>query len=182
MGAVKRWYEDCACRGFVPVSEECVDHLHCMRDDEGMPWIEITDDDEDGPGISMATARRLIDLGAATQEIASFMECFGDMCPRPATAPAAATHTLADHLSELRYYARNVWPARLWAWGFVAAAATVATAARRLGLRRIATAAIWWAYDLADHDPADSTWETIERFAPWAWTAEGRFRPEDGQL
>lgn len=179
MGAMKRWYEDCACRGIVPVSEECVDGLHCLRDDEGMPWIEIAENGEDGPVITMATARRLIALGAADDEIASFVECFGGMYSVPVPVP---TNTIADHLSELRYYARNVWPASLWAWGFVAAAATVATAARRLGLRRLATGAIWWAYDIADHDPADATWETIERFASWAWTAEGRFRPEDGQL
>lgn len=179
MGGVKRWYEDCACKGFVPVSEECVDGLHCLRDDEGMPWIEVIDGGEDGQGISMATARRLISIGAADDEIAMFVECFGDMCPLPKPAP---TYTLADHLSELRYYARNVWPARLWAWGFVAAASMIATGARWVGLRRIATAAIWWAYDIADHDPADATWETIMRFAPWAWTAEERFRPEDGQL
>lgn len=181
MGAVKRWYENCAVKGFVPVSEECVDGLHCLRDDEGMPWIDILDG-EDGQGISMATARRLIALGAADREIAQFVDCFGGLCPPPAPAPAAPTYTLADHLSELRYNVAWVWPARLWAWGFVAAASMIATAARRLGLRRIATAAIWWAYDIADHDPADATWETIMRFAPWAWTAEARFRPEDGQL
>lgn len=81
MGAMKRWYEDCACRGIVPVSEECVDGLHCLRDDEGMPWIEVIDGGEDGPTISMATARRLIAVGAADQEITQFVECFGGMCP-----------------------------------------------------------------------------------------------------
>lgn len=88
-------------------------------------------------------------------------------------------YTLADRLGDLRYMVAYVWPARLWAAGVVTAAATAATVARRLGLRSVAIKAAWYAYDVADHDPADDTWETIRRFAPWAWTADDHFRPDE---
>lgn len=93
--------------------------------------------------------------------------------------PDPSVYTMADRLSDLRYMAVYVWPARLWASGVVATAAATATAARRLGFRRLAMAAVWYAYDVADHDPADDTWGTIMRFAPWAWTADERFRPAE---
>lgn len=85
--------------------------------------------------------------------------------------------TLKDRLEDARYMAAYVWPARLAAAAVIHWAAFVANMARAAGLRRLALRATTYAYDIADHDPADSTWELHRQLMPWAWSMDGRFRP-----
>jgi len=88
MGAVKRFYEDCAEAGRCPLSTEAfgyLDDLECERD---IDWIGYCEHDYVGRDgrlyveecITMESARRLISEGLAHPEIVNFVECFGDMC------------------------------------------------------------------------------------------------------
>jgi hypothetical protein len=74
------------------------------------------------------------------------------------------------------YYMTMVLPAKVAAPAVVEWAAMLANAARGLGLRRLAVAAAIYGYDIADHDPADATWELHRRRLPWAYMS-GSFRP-----
>lgn len=85
--------------------------------------------------------------------------------------------TLKDRLEDATYMAAYVWPARLAAPAVIHWAAFVANMAMHCGCRRLALRATTYAYDIADHDPADSTWELHRQLMPWAWAGEGRFRP-----
>lgn len=87
-----------------------------------------------------------------------------------------AEYTLADRVSDAWYMMSMVYPAGLSAPAVIRAAAVVANLARAAGLRRLSIRATMYAYDIADHDPADATWELHRRKMPWAWSREG-FRP-----
>ena len=90
MGAVKRFYEDCAEAGRVPLSIETLDYLddiECLRD---LDWIGYTEHDHRSAVtgllvshdcITMESARRLVAEGLANDEIIGFVECFGGMAP-----------------------------------------------------------------------------------------------------
>lgn len=85
--------------------------------------------------------------------------------------------TLRDHIEDLTYTAGIVWPARLAATSCVEAAGLVCRLAMACGMRRLAIRTAIWAYDIADHDPADATWELHRQRMPWAWAGAGVFRP-----
>lgn len=110
--------------------------------------------------------------GPAVEEAAARLAAAGWHVPRPVRM------TMADRLRDCVETATTIWPARLAARQTVRVAATAATMARRLGLRRLAGRLAAWAYDLADHDPADDSWDTLHRHAPWVADAvEGGIRP-----
>lgn len=89
MGAVKRFYEDCATAGRCPVSRETLDYLDDVESRHQLDWIGYTEHDftsHDGRPcvqdcITLDAARRLVAEGLANHEIAFFVECFGDMAP-----------------------------------------------------------------------------------------------------
>jgi hypothetical protein len=85
MGAVKQFYEECACVGRCPLGTEThnyLDGLECR-------WIEFTEhaytgydgDTYTAECITMESARRLVAEGLANDEITMFVECFGGYCP-----------------------------------------------------------------------------------------------------
>ena len=89
MGAVKRFYEECAEAGRCPLSRETfglLDDLECER---GLDWIGYCEQEYVGHDgceywqecITMESARRLIAEGLANDEIKDFVECWGDSCP-----------------------------------------------------------------------------------------------------
>jgi hypothetical protein len=89
MGAVKRFYEDCAEAGKCPISREAWDYLDGLEAaDTTLDWIAYCEHDYAGRDgrlyveecIEMESARRLIAEGLAHPEIVNFMECFGNMC------------------------------------------------------------------------------------------------------
>jgi|694.fasta_scaffold83744_7 hypothetical protein len=85
-------------------------------------------------------------------------------------------YTLTDRISDAWYMGTMVYPARLAAPAVIEWAAAVANLAMITGFRRLAIRAAIYAYDIADHDPADATWELHRQRMPWAWSSEG-FRP-----
>jgi len=84
--------------------------------------------------------------------------------------------TLEDLIDSPTYNLTMVLPARVAAPAVIEWAAMVANAARGVGLRRLAIRAAVYGYDIADHDPADSTWGLHRRLFGWAYTG-GSFRP-----
>ena len=90
MGAVKRFYEDCAEAGRVPLSVETFDYLddvECLPD---LDWIGYCEHEHRSAVtgllvtqdcITMESARRLVAEGLANDEIQFFVECWGDLCP-----------------------------------------------------------------------------------------------------
>jgi len=89
MGAVKRFYEECAEAGRCPLSRETFDYLDDVERQHGLDWIGYCEHDYPALGgllvahdcITMESARRLIAEGLANDEIKDFVECFGDYCP-----------------------------------------------------------------------------------------------------
>ena len=90
MGAMKRFYEDCAEAGRVPLSVETFDYLGGLEAaDTTLDWIGYCEHDyTDRNGrrgyedcITMESARRLIAEGLANDEIIAFVEYWGDLCP-----------------------------------------------------------------------------------------------------
>lgn len=84
--------------------------------------------------------------------------------------------TLEDLIYDPIYNLTMVLPAKLAAPTLIEWAAMICNTALGLGLRRLAIRAAAWAYDLADHDPADSCWELHRARFRWAYSA-GSFRP-----
>lgn len=90
MGAVKRFYEDCAEAGRCPVTREAFDYLDDLESARQIDWIGYCEHDYTGRDgrlrvedcITLEYARRLVAEGMANDEIVSFVECFGD-CYRP---------------------------------------------------------------------------------------------------
>ena len=90
MGAMKRFYEDCATAGRCPVSVETLDALDDVECRLGLDWIGYCEHDYrvrsgllvSHDCITLESARRLVAEGLANDEIAFFVECFGD-CNRP---------------------------------------------------------------------------------------------------
>jgi len=90
MGAMKRFYEDCAAAGRCPIGRETWSYLDDLESiDHTIDWIEYTEHDyecHDGrlvveDCITIESARRLLAESLANAEIAAFVETFGDMCP-----------------------------------------------------------------------------------------------------
>ena len=90
MGAVKRFYEDCAEAGRVPLSGETLDYLDDVECRHQLDWIDYCEHDYRSPVtgllvsrdcITMESARRLIAEGLANDEIIAFVEYWGDCCP-----------------------------------------------------------------------------------------------------
>jgi hypothetical protein len=90
MGAVKRFYEDCATAGRCPVGRETLDYLDDMECLLDIDWIGYTEHDYRSAVtgllvshdcITMESARRLVAEGLANDEIKDFVDCFGDCCP-----------------------------------------------------------------------------------------------------
>ena len=89
MGAMKRFYEDCAAAGRCPISRETFDYLDDVECEHGIDWIGYCEHDyecHDGrlvveDCITIESARRLMAESLANAEIAAFVETFGDMCP-----------------------------------------------------------------------------------------------------
>lgn len=88
------------------------------------------------------------------------------------------SYTLSDRIEDALYLATIVWPARWAPRACIRAAGITANTGLRLGWRQLARSATRWAYDVADHDPADATWELHRDVMPWAWADQGVFRPE----
>ena len=91
MGAMKRFYEDCATAGRCPLSVETLDALDDVECRLGLDWIGYCEHDYRSPVtgllvshdcIALESARRLVAEGLANDEITGFVECFGD-CNRP---------------------------------------------------------------------------------------------------
>ena len=90
MGAVKRFYEDCATAGRCPISRETWDYLDGLEAaDTTLDWIAYCEHDYVGRDgrlyvedcITMESARRLIAEDMATAEIIAFIEYWGGCCP-----------------------------------------------------------------------------------------------------
>jgi len=89
MGAVKRFYEECAEAGRCPLTTETFDYLDDIECQHGLDWIGYCEHDYRSIGgllvsqecITMESARRLVAEGLANDEITMFVECFGDYCP-----------------------------------------------------------------------------------------------------
>ena len=89
MGAVKRFYEECAEAGRCPISREAFDYLDAIEWACDLDWIGYCEHDYRSAGgllvtqdcITMESARRLVAEGLANDEIRVFVEYFGDYCP-----------------------------------------------------------------------------------------------------
>jgi len=89
MGAMKRFYEDCAEAGRCPITRETFDYLDDVECQHGLDWIGYCEHDYRGYDgrlyvadcIDMDSARRLVAVGLANDEIASFVECFARPLP-----------------------------------------------------------------------------------------------------
>lgn len=90
MGAMKRFYEECAEAGRCPLTRETFDYLDDVECRHQLDWIEYCEHDLfDEAGrmvgfedcITMKSARRLVAEGFANDEIEFLVECFGDCCP-----------------------------------------------------------------------------------------------------
>ena len=86
MGAMKRFYEDCAEAGRCPVSVETLDYLDDVECENRLDWIGYCEHDYRSAVtgllvshecITLESARRLIAEGMANDEIESFVGCFG---------------------------------------------------------------------------------------------------------
>lgn len=84
--------------------------------------------------------------------------------------------TLEDLIDSPIYSLTMVIPARVAAPAVIEWASMIANTARSLGLRRMAVRAAIYGYDIADHDPADATWELHRQRVAWAYIG-GSFRP-----
>lgn len=89
MGAMKEFFMDCAEAGRCPVSRETWDYLDGLEAaDTALDWIGYCEHDYTGRDgrlhvedcITIESARRLVAEGLANEEIAFFVECFGDCC------------------------------------------------------------------------------------------------------
>lgn len=87
MGALKRFYEDCATSGRCPISSETWAYLDDLEQaDTSIDWIGYTEHEYTGHDgrqyledcITMKSARRLVAEGLANDEIEGFVEFFGD--------------------------------------------------------------------------------------------------------
>jgi hypothetical protein len=86
MGAMKRFYEECAEAGRCPVTRETFDYLDDVECQHGLDWIGYCEHDWIGHDgrlyvedcITMESARRLVAEGLANGEIEFFVECFGE--------------------------------------------------------------------------------------------------------
>ena len=84
MGAMKRFYEDCAEAGRCPVSRETCDYLDDVECRHQLDWIGYCERDYRAVGgllvtqdcITLGSARRLVAEGLANDEIKDFVECF----------------------------------------------------------------------------------------------------------
>lgn len=89
MGAVKRFYEDCAEAGRCPISTETWDYLDDLECRLQLDWIGYCEHDYLGRDgrlhvadcITIESARRLLAESLANAEIASFVDTFGELCP-----------------------------------------------------------------------------------------------------
>lgn len=90
MGAVKRFYEDCATAGRCPVSQKTLDYLDDVESILELDWIGYTEHDHRSAVtgllvshdcITMESARRLVAEGLANGEIGAFVDTFGGLCP-----------------------------------------------------------------------------------------------------
>lgn len=90
MGAVKRFYEDCATAGRCPVSQKTLNYLDDVESILELDWIGYTEHDHRSAVtgllvshdcITMESARRLVAEGLANGEISAFVDTFGDCCP-----------------------------------------------------------------------------------------------------
>ena len=89
MGAMKRFFEECAEAGRCPLSRETFGLLDDLECEHGIDWIGYCEQDYVGHDgrqyseecITMESARRLIAEGLANEEITLFVEVFGDYCP-----------------------------------------------------------------------------------------------------
>ena len=90
MGAVKQFYSECAEAGRCPVSRETLDYLDDVECRRQLDWIGYTEHDGE-ECITMESARRLVAEGLANEEIAFFVECFGDFAPASRCPSAAVT-------------------------------------------------------------------------------------------
>ena len=86
MSATKRFYEGAAAAGMCPVNPETWAALDRLEQaDQSIDWIEYCEYDYQGFGgklyvqdcIRLESAKRLISLGLATDEIECFVDCFG---------------------------------------------------------------------------------------------------------
>lgn len=86
MSATKRFYEGCAEAGMCPVNPETWATLDRLEQaDQSIDWIAYCEYDYQGfdgklyvqDCIRLESARRLIALDLATDEIECFVECFG---------------------------------------------------------------------------------------------------------
>jgi hypothetical protein len=93
MGAVKQFYSECAEAGRCPVSRETLDYLddvECgLHTGRQIDWIGYAEH-EGEECITIESARRLLAEGLANDEVAFFVECFGDFAPAN-RCPSAAT-------------------------------------------------------------------------------------------
>lgn len=88
MGAVKRFYEDCAQAGRCPVSIETWNELDDIECERQIDWIAYCEHEYQGLDgrwhcqdcITLESARRLVAEGIAPAEVMQFVECFGE-CP-----------------------------------------------------------------------------------------------------
>jgi hypothetical protein len=93
MGAVKRFYEDCAVAGVCPVGRETWDYLDDIECELQLDWIGYCEHDYTGHDgrlyvqncITIESARRLADEGLSNVEINSFLEHFAGFAPAAST-------------------------------------------------------------------------------------------------
>ncbi|NDC54809.1 MAG: hypothetical protein EBZ74_11140 [Planctomycetia bacterium] len=90
MGAMKRFYEECAEAGRCPLTRETFDWLDDVECRHQLDWIGYCEHDLfDAAGrmigyedcITMESARRLVAEGLANDEITMFVDCFGGHSP-----------------------------------------------------------------------------------------------------
>lgn len=90
MGAVKRFYEDCATAGRCPISRRTFDYLNDLESiDASIDWIGYCEHDYTGHDgrlhvadcITLESARRLLAESLANAEIAAFVDTFGELEP-----------------------------------------------------------------------------------------------------
>jgi hypothetical protein len=84
MSGIKRFYEGAAELGMCPIEQETWDYLDNLEEsDPSIDWIAYCEYDYEGHDglhvcdcIRVESARRLIDMGLETVEIANFVEYF----------------------------------------------------------------------------------------------------------
>lgn len=90
MGAVKRFFHDCAEAGRCPIGRETFDYLDDLESiDPSLDWIGYCEHDYRGHDgqlyvedcITIESARRLVAEGLANMEIIQFVENWGELCP-----------------------------------------------------------------------------------------------------